>query len=413
MSRLFVFLFITGGLGLVAAVTPWCSNFAAMFIAHVLHGAFASALDTAATTDVTVIWRNKAGSYMQAVHGVFSVGAILSPFATQPFLAKRLPVNVTGPMTSLDVRMVSDVQMTSFIDGKGTNYSVFGETTMNSTPNLNDSSFIVSSAEEDDVLKDLYGETRIYVTYFASTALCMVVASCYIIVTLVYGNIYKRPVNRNDGLMKIKDREYFLSKRLKNIFTVMLAITLALYVMSERSVTNFLMTFVITKLHWSKAQGSYASSTFWITFAAGRLSGIFVVRYLKTTSVILIYFTSLTCAGASFWIAVVYGVDVLTWISIAVIGYGMSGIFASMFSWLSENVRRLTGKIASILFIFLSIGASLYPILVGYLMDHVSIMWFVYLQVMIFITITVCFIFIATFYNVLAKRYFKTGAIKV
>jgi hypothetical protein len=34
------------GLGIVAGVAPWCTHFALMFIVHILHGGFASALDT-------------------------------------------------------------------------------------------------------------------------------------------------------------------------------------------------------------------------------------------------------------------------------------------------------------------------------------------------------------------------------
>ncbi|KAL4221145.1 hypothetical protein ACF0H5_019404 [Mactra antiquata] len=89
-NKTLVFAFIMAGLGTVASIAPWCNHFIAMFIIHVLHGGFASALDTAATADVTVIWRHKAGPFMQAIHGSFSVGAIISPFVCEPFLAKKI-----------------------------------------------------------------------------------------------------------------------------------------------------------------------------------------------------------------------------------------------------------------------------------------------------------------------------------
>lgn len=341
-----------------------------------------------ATSDIVVVWRGRANSYMQAIHGIFSVGAILSPFAAESFLAKKIILEATtAPAHTLAQSEVGAQEYTF-------NNVSAGEV-------LLDSAYGKLNKSETEAF--MYGQSRIYVPYFVSTAICSAAAIFYIVVTLIYGSVYTKSIEVNSELVSVRHKEYFLSKKMKILFTLLLALTLTIYVMAERGFTNFLMTFLITELGWNKTEGSNASASFWITFALGRLSGIGIVKVLKLSYMILCFFLLLTMGGATLWVSVTYNQKAFVWVSIAVIGYGMSTTFASIFSWLSENVRRLTGKMASILFIFFSTGAMLFPILVGYLMDHVTQMWFVYTQVIMYFIIVIFFLFILILYRILEK----------
>jgi MFS family permease len=144
--------------------------------------------------------------------------------------------------------------------------------------------------------------------------------------------------------------------------------------------------------------GSVASSVFWITFGIGRLSGIVIKKFISMTSMILIF--SSTCASGAviFLLAVIFDQIILEWMSIGVIGFGMAVLFSLTFSWLSENVRTLTGKMASIFSIFMCVGTMSVPILVGYLMDKVSQMWFI-LSFSMFAT----FVFAVVSFNVMKR----------
>lgn len=369
---------------------------------------------SAATADVTVVWRHKAGPYMQAVHGIFSVGAIISPFVSEPFLARKIYAedkrNVSTSNSSLSFFGISTPTIENHEALSETipalsrpvtpGYSIIEASTdmFNSTSDV--------SSRTLETLTFSYGETFIYIPYFSATFVCLLAASLYLIVYCLFGNVYNLRAERVDSSVKIvSHREYFLSKTMKIVFTVLLALTLTFYVMSERSFIGFLMTFVITELQWSKASGSSGSAAFWIAFAAGRLSGIIIVKCFNLSAVIFVFFLIITFGASLFWIAVIYNMNVLVWISIATVGYGMSVIFASIFLWLSENIRRLTGKMASILFIFFSSGAMVFPILVGYLMDKVSKMWFIYLQLILFSAMCTLFIFVLVMFNILKKRH--------
>ena len=336
-----------------------------------------------------VVWRGKANSYMQAIHGIFSVGAILSPFAAESFLAKKIDLHA----------------QTDHVDEfTYNNYAINSHNLTNTNLSVINGLNTGNNSGSVDIIENYtYGETHIYVPYLISTAISSLAAILYILVYVKYGNVYTKSIRRDTELATSKKSEYLLSKQMKIMFTVLLATTLTLYVMAERGFTNFLMTFLISRLDWSKSDGSNASASFWITFALGRLSGIWIVRVLNLSYVILGFFFFLVGGGVLLWLAVVFDENVLVWVAIAVIGYGMSTTFASIFSWLSENVRRLTGKIASILFVFFSTGAMLFPILVGYLMDHTSQMWFVYTQLLAYFSMVIFFIFILILYRILER----------
>jgi fucose permease len=56
-----------------------------MFCIYILY-----VLILAANADIALVWKQKAGPYLQAMQFAFSVGAIISPLVAEPFLAKQL-----------------------------------------------------------------------------------------------------------------------------------------------------------------------------------------------------------------------------------------------------------------------------------------------------------------------------------
>jgi MFS family permease len=121
------------------------------------------------------------------------------------------------------------------------------------------------------------------------------------------------------------------------------------------------------------------------------------------SSMILIF--SATCASGAviFLLAVIFDQIILEWMSIGVIGLRMSVLFSLPFSWLSKNVRTLTGKMASIFSIFMCVGTMSVPILVGYLMDKVSQMWFIYSNIFFSFSMFATFVFAVVSFNVMKR----------
>ncbi|XP_060586052.1 sodium-dependent glucose transporter 1-like [Ruditapes philippinarum] len=75
-------------LSVFTGVTPWCTWFPAMMMVTFMSGFGSGWLDTGGNVNIISLWDTEGGSYMQALHLSFGLGGILSPLATEPFLAK-------------------------------------------------------------------------------------------------------------------------------------------------------------------------------------------------------------------------------------------------------------------------------------------------------------------------------------
>ncbi|XP_060606655.1 sodium-dependent glucose transporter 1-like [Ruditapes philippinarum] len=89
-NKIGVFVVIVIIMGISSAVAPWCYHLAAMLVVHGFHGVCAASFETAAIADIALVWKQKAGPYLQAMQFAFSVGAIISPLVAEPFLAKTI-----------------------------------------------------------------------------------------------------------------------------------------------------------------------------------------------------------------------------------------------------------------------------------------------------------------------------------
>lgn len=250
---------------------------------------------------------------MQAVQFAFSVGAIVSPLLCEPFLAEE--VILTRTLQSSDINL---------------------PLLQSTTPNIEDIISNVTRNHTDMIFNTTYlvnGTSRIYIPYSFVAFVCLLSVCLYVLICLLYGNVYKQSYSRRYGAnIAIARDKINLSHRVKIFFTILLALTQLFYVVTEHTFIGFLMTFVVFDLNWSKGDGSTASSYFWIAFAVGRLSGIFIVKCISLSAVIVSFLSVLTAGAILFLCAVIFDIDVLVWISVAVIGYGMSVIFSSLFS---------------------------------------------------------------------------------
>ena len=351
---------------------------------------------TVSTTDVVFVWGSDVAPYMQAIHGICSLGAVIAPFAADPFLTEP---HATGSYVTVDnaknySKHEDDLQLESLYTIE--NYS---ETDTNNANNQHLEEFSV------DV------QMNIFFAYVIVTALAFVVTTMYIVSTWLYGNIYTNKSKHSQFSIstksadKVETQHCGLPDLFQRLLFVPVVIFMVCYGMSERGFTAFLTTFLISHLNWSKSAGSNASAMFWITFTIGRLSGILIVKHVKTKTTLVLYLLCLCVGGMLFLIATFVDINALIWLSIGLVGLGMSALFALFSSWVSENICQLTSKVVSILFVSNFIGAMTFPLLQGYLMDHVSQMWFAYSQLIVFFAMAVLFFIISFTTTVLSKRY--------
>lgn len=336
------------------------------------------------TTDIATVWDTKAATWLAALHFMFSVGAFISPFTAEPFLSnihdKELIHAVNG-----SVENITNLS-TENVTGVFIKYDHFASVTINAT-----------------LIDILDTESRIFIPLFISAVVCLISGLSFISVYLYFGQIYSK-VHKAKASHD-PESEYILTNREQNIMTVMTGIIVTMYIMSERGVTYFLMTFVVDNLSWSKSMGTRVTSLFYITFSIGRLITIFIVERLTPSRCLLINFNIFVISGGILLTAISTHIDALVWVGIATAGVGMSSIFSSVFAWQSTKIRQLTGVVVSGFIVSSSVGSMIQPVIVGHLMQRYTHNWFVYMHVILSCFMFLTFCLCLGFYQIKIKRF--------
>ncbi|XP_059171570.1 sodium-dependent glucose transporter 1-like [Physella acuta] len=91
-------------------------------------------------------------------------------------------------------------------------------------------------------------------------------------------------------------------------------------------------------------------------------------------------------------------------------GISMSAVFPSALSWAESELLKVTGWITSFILIASSIGTMINPLIIGYLMEEVSNMWFCYVLLSQTLLLCCIFLFLLLFNRCyLNKVYGKVG----
>ena len=351
-----------------------------------------------------MVWRESARSYLQALYGIACVGAISGPLVANPFLARKTEVTSSvdlGSDNDLDLMYPDNTSevLTSMTSDSNILYNYTGSLLNSTGLAYVSGNWTIVPLSTDPVL--VYGESRIYIPYAISGMCCALCAVLFVVITLLHGSVYDHSLSVVRRASEYKVRTYTLSAISKNILTVLIAFAILMYLLLERGMTQFVMTFVLNALNWTKTDGSMATGIFWATIAGGRLTSILVVNKLKTPVVLAIYLTISGLGVAMFSVGSFQDIRYLIFVSIGVSGLGMSVILGTMFSILSEKVRPLTGKVSAVFFVTNSIGGMVFPLLLGYLMEEISPMTFVYCETILYLIIVavvaLIFLLIKTF----------------
>jgi hypothetical protein len=199
----------------------------------------------AAIADIALVWKQKAGPYLQAMQFAFSFGAIISPLVAEPFLAKTItfPANfeplVSNVSTLVPQYLKHTVQFKTVTDKLAVQEDITGNISVTDT-----------------------GESLIYIPYSVTSLLCLLSASFFVATFCFYGSVYEKLNDMSACEITSHRNRYFLSKRMKYTFTMLLASAMLLYIVIQNSFIGFLMSFLVSERKWSKAMGSVASSVF-------------------------------------------------------------------------------------------------------------------------------------------------------
>ena len=300
------------------------------------------------------------------------MGGILSPLTAEPFLAEK-----TCKIT----------------DATG----------LQNSTNVSSSTFSSVSATTDHC-EEIYEETRVHFAYLAASCLAISAAVPFIGLYCCSGkhsNYADMGTPTSNTPEETESDLPVLSIKLKVLLVFLLSTLLMCYCSVENRFSALLMTFVVEQLNWTKSNGAKVNTVFWAAFAAGRFLGMIITRYLKPSTMLIIYMTTLAATFIGFLAASLFTVTWLIWVMTALAGLAMSIVFPSIFTWTAESILPVTGTISGIYLLNVSVGNMLLPLLYGHLMDNFTRLWLVYL----IIAQCVCCIILFIIILLLVRKY--------
>jgi len=154
----------------------------------------------------------------------------------------------------------------------------------------------------------------------------------------------------------------------------------------ERMMGKLIRTYVVDELNFSKHEGSYINTGFWISFSCGRLAGFLLPRWTTIRVVLLIEVIGLFCGAVLLNIFLICDVNpnITFWICIQVIAFFNGPMFPTGMAWADYHLQITS--LGIMIFVFGGgIGGMTHLWVIGYLYDNAGHRYFQY-QILLFST---------------------------
>ncbi|KAK7109159.1 sodium-dependent glucose transporter 1B-like [Littorina saxatilis] len=323
-----------------------------------------SVYDVVVNPELANLWPGSSSDgFLQGLHFSFAVGAVLSPLATQPFLAPRANDTHLIPIKDVELELQNTEDMNSYDPGDNA-YGINNATVTSVHKN------ITAATEAGWIAPQ---ETKVIYALLISGALCLVAAIMH---TILAGCRVQKQKQSEES-----STEGDLPDTLRTVYIASL-VMLGVYNFFGSSVEDvfphYLMTFVVRELDWTKTSGAHVTSVYWVGLSLGRLSGVGLVKILSPTKIILGCLTLIIASLLALLLAAAFRHDWAVWICTAAVGLSVSVLFPTGLIYAHVRITRLTGRLAALIFTTPMMAAMVNPILLATLMTRYDDMWYVY-----------------------------------
>ncbi|XP_046573169.1 sodium-dependent glucose transporter 1A-like [Haliotis rubra] len=359
--RLFLLAASNIGGAVTLAAIPWSSNYHLTIFIFFINYVFNLAFDTGTHADLLNTWGKDGKMFLQFLHFSYALGTILSPLIAEPFLAELGGDNSTHQSSQ-------HVDLTRLLPNNTADLTPYAAVKDNSTIPVYDN----------------HPKSQIQYAYciagllFLFSALLMGLEGC---------------VNRKKpkcAVVKEDHREIReLQPRTKVIVLVIVSVIYFFHCASGLTISGYMMAFCVQDRGWSKETSSYLAAVFWAVFAASRLGGVFVIKYISPLKLMFLCNCLLTLSVSGLWVGVAAQSDTWVWICIIATSIGAAVFFPTGFIRVETDIMPVTGMVAGIMMLATNAAGIVNPLLVGYLMQEVSPKWYVYVT---FAEVVVCFV---------------------
>ena len=144
---------------------------------------------------------------------------------------------------------------------------------------------------------------------------------------------------------------------------------LFMYVGAEVSINGWIYTYSLEMRLTTEVTAAYLTSVFWIFIALGRLAAIPLYSYIRSNTILILDLVGgIACTGL---VLAFPGSRIALWSGIAGIGLFLGSVFPTLLSLVEERIGT-TGQRTSWFLVGASIGAMLFPWLVGQLFGYIG-----------------------------------------
>lgn len=341
------------------------------------------------------IWKKTdTGPIMQVIHATFAFGAFLSPIITKPFLSAS--TNVT---TYIENVSCADV-LNYTIEVSCTN-DLFNSCNETGPDWLIDSKDMIVTVENCSETSTVNGSSNFAYAYWVAVIPLLMPLPPLIFYAVKRQCICKRFLkNKRKASTQIEEEtdnsntdsnKYPPSKIYKGIVLLMLFIFMAVYVGTEVSFGTYIFAFTVKgSLGFSKDRAIAITSLFWGTFSFMRAFSI-IFSLLKVPPSVMLG-GNLT---GSFLAALIMFIwkdnDIAIWIGSGLLGSSVSAIYPNIMVWMSQHIPP-TGKVTGVLGTGAVVGDTLFPLLVGVLLDKwspLTLLYFTFSAIVLCVVIAI------------------------
>lgn len=328
---------------------------------------------------------------MQLLYFSYTIGGIVSPFMTEPFMAPKLNPDIQNSH-------VEGKQNTTFTD-------------LYNLPEMNTTSSNVNHSEFSSNVYLGFIITSI-VAFLSSISYIFMYCSGTYNVNVKVQIPENKPLeeglklspekedkeNKNTnsdvhssltdneitGLENDEGSEKMFGKRKTSSWSFVVvfmsvAMVNALYSGAEECIGAYIFTFCLDYLRWGNAAAARLSSLYWVTSFVGGIGGVILVRVLGTGRLLGLTHLCWILAYLGAVFGALHHIDKLIWTCIPASGFFTVQIVPAAISWLEENICDITGKRMSVLMVVCGISATANPAVAGYMMQSWSYMSFIYI----------------------------------
>ena len=307
---------------------------------------------------ILAFWGDDAAPFLQGVQLTNTAGSTLAPQIVKPFLSS------TNTEVVMVAEAASDMNATS-------SYT----TTMYTPPVLTANVSQTSQNQSMYMLQHEYAAIRVQFAFLIVAAVIFTTALAHFSLFCTNGCTV---LLQTETTYTKQGRNSRLQLGIKRKCLLLALFCLMSYIFGsiEEIYGGLLFTFTVTHLKMAQKQGTDISTVFWVSCLSSRAVAVFLSTCMRPQRMMVVNVTLLLIGGVTLTLAVNTH-DSVVWICTFLVGLGLGSILPTLINW-ANVILWMKGKETAVLFVGLYIGKMTTPVLIGYLFQHYSAMWFVY-----------------------------------